>query len=55
MSLTKDDLLAIEELLDKKYLVSEITVEDSKIKLKLMEQQDKPAINWCGEKAVSFF
>ena len=40
---------------DKRYIITEITAEDSKIKLKLMEQQDRPTINWIGEEAVSFF
>ena len=40
---------------DKRYIITEITAEDSKIKLKLMEQQEKPTINWIGEEAVSFF
>lgn len=41
---------------DKRYVITEITAEDSNIKLKLMEQQDKRAVvNWIGEEAVSFF
>lgn len=40
---------------DKHYIITEITAEDSKIKLKLMEQQNRPTINWIGEEAVSFF
>ena len=45
----------VNAVFDKKYLISEITAEDSKIRLKLLEQQGKPAINWCGEEAMSFF
>ena len=40
---------------DKRYVITEITAEDSKIRLELVEQQDKPAINWCGEETISFF
>ena len=42
-------------IFDKHYVIAEITAENNEIKLKLMEQQNKPTINWVGEEAISFF
>ena len=40
---------------DKRYDIVEITAKDNMIRLKLIDQQDMPTINWIGEEAVSFF
>lgn len=40
---------------DKRYDTAEITAKDNMIRLKLIDQQDMPTINWIGEEAVSFF
>ena len=40
---------------DKRYDIAEITAKDNMIRLKLIDQQDMPTINWIGEEAVSFF